>query len=66
MHVASAAANLNEVRSIENALPKADSGGNRSFEVLYKVSSRDRTHVASSRVFVSEMDDSNVWTEHPE
>jgi hypothetical protein len=66
MHVASAAANLNEVRSIENALPKADSGGNRSFEVLYKVSSRDRTHIASSRVFVSEIDDSNVWTEHPE
>lgn len=66
MHVASASANLDAVRGIEDELPDREPGEDRAFEVLYQVSSRDRTHVASSRVFVSETDDSNVWTEHPE
>lgn len=63
MSIAATAADLQEIRTLVAELPEQPGDLKPAFEALYRVSSRDRTHLASRRIFTSIIDDRRVWTE---
>jgi hypothetical protein len=63
MHVATVAANFSEIRSLSEAVPTPVEDEHLAIEALYQVSSRDRAHVASRRVFSSPIDSQDIWLE---
>jgi hypothetical protein len=63
MHVATVSANLDEIKALSNSELLERRRDNFAIEALYQVNSRDRTHVASRRIFSSMIDDQNIWLE---
>lgn len=66
MRVAAVSANLSEIQSISDDAVDGEAGNELAIEAFYQVSGRDRTDVASRRLFSSLIEDEDIWLDRPQ